>query len=121
MDKTLKKADVSGLSSEKLVRISDRLILYAKGLELPPESGLELVLETLRLLRESGRAPEMETAMDEFRRLLHERRLSPEGSGEFGPDFCAPPLNRRPMLPEEMELSMFKCFLRLGRLALGRR
>lgn len=111
---------------DEAARIRDRVLLYARGLELDPVLAVELALESMR---EAGladgdcaadtdglarRAPGAESpclprVMSGMRRLLHERGGNGRVTDAKGRLLASmPPLNRRPMLPEEMDRSPVK-------------
>lgn len=98
---------------EETARTRDRVLLYAAGLDLDPVLGVELALASMRKTGldcgvPDGRAesPGLPEVMAEFRRLLdgHERSLC-VADALGAPLVSMPPLNRRPMLPEEMDRS----------------
>lgn len=114
-----------------IARTRDRVLLYARGLDLDPVLAVELALESLREagLAEGGaqaaasdapasstpeaQAPCLPRAMSAMRRLLRERgdnALITNASGR--PLVSMPPLNRLPMLPEEMDRSPLKRVLK---------
>lgn len=95
----------------KGVRADERAFSYILGLGLPPVPSLELALEALRRAGETaGPAPDCQAVMTEVRNLLRERGLDPEGrGGDGGPGLSStPPLNRRAMIAEEMDLSFIR-------------
>lgn len=92
--------NVNGPAPGELLR--DRLLLYVRALRLPPREGLELVLETLDGLRDSGMeevshpsARDLQAAMERLTRLCAERGF---GRAEALPA-SAPPYNRGSMPP----------------------
>lgn len=95
-------------------RAGDRVLLYARGLDLDPVSAVELALESMRRAGfahcdEKPGGPALHKVMEEFRRLLDGRQgrlcvTDPQGETLTS----MPPLNRRPMLPEEMDRSPLK-------------
>lgn len=99
---------------EEVARIRDRVLLYARGLDLEPVLAVQLALESMRgtgLERGSyeSEGPALPRVMNELRRLLDGQQRSlcvtdPRGA----PLASMPPLNRRPMLAEEMDRSLLK-------------
>jgi len=77
----------------------DRVLLYVKGLDLPPVLGLSLAA---RSLEEAPSSPE--GAMDALERLLREEGFSPDIMDRGGRRISSfPPLNRAVMVAEEMD------------------
>ncbi len=110
---------------DKAARTRDRVLLYARGLDLDPVLAVELALESMREAGLAGtraveadavtpfapgaEAPCLPRAMAAMRRLLNERGGNGFVSDASGrPLVSMPPLNRRPMLPEEMDRSPLK-------------
>ncbi len=92
----------------------DRILLYAKGLGLSPEQSLETALETFRSAGGSGVVLQPDEVMERFREILIGLNLHPDQLIEANTfPACAPPLNKRHMLAEEMELSVIKSLMRL--------
>ncbi len=89
-------------------RTDERALSYILGLGLDPVPSLELAREALRRAsKAAGPSPDFKAAMAEVRNLLREKGLDPEGRGDGGSGFSStPPLNRRPMVAEEMDLSL---------------
>jgi hypothetical protein len=94
------------------VRADERAFSYILGLGLPPAPSLELALEALRRAGETSgsAAPDCQAVMTAVRDLLRERGVDPEGrEGGGGPGLSStPPLNRRAMIAEEMDLSFIR-------------
>lgn len=95
-------------------RAADRVLLYARGLDLEPVSAVELALESMRRAGlahcdENPEGPALHEVMAEFRRLLDGRQgiLCVTDAGGT-PLASMPPLSRRTMLPEEMDRSPLK-------------
>lgn len=94
--------------------VMDRVLLYLRGMDIPPVQSLELALETFRrLAAEPGREPvSMPEAMKALHALLRESKLH---SGWLGPGRpprpSMPPLNRCSMIAEKMEF-LWPCFRR---------
>jgi hypothetical protein len=77
----------------------DRVLLYIKGLDLPPAEGLSLAA---RSLEEAPLSPA--GAMDALERLLREEGFSPDILDRGGRRISSfPPLNRTVMVAEEMD------------------
>ncbi len=77
----------------------DRVLLYIKGLDLPPDRGLFIAA---RSLEEAPASPE--GAMDALERLLREEGFSPDLVDRGGRRISSfPPLNRTVMVAEEMD------------------
>jgi len=99
----------------------DRVMLYIRGLDLPPAKGLRLAAGSLE---EAPSSPE--EAMDALEMLLSEERLLPGLPGERGQNIPSfPPLNRSVMVAEEMDripwrTSFFRFLRRWRRELFGR-
>jgi hypothetical protein len=79
----------------------DRLLLYTRGMDIDPEGGLALALESLR---RAGPDAEPEKAMRELFALIQESGHSPLMPGENDqPLVSAPPMSRVTLLPRDME------------------
>ena len=101
----------NGDSQAALVR--DRVLLYVRGLDIKPETSLEVALEALR--RSGGR--EIAPAMEALREILSEKGLLPPAFAEAPADEalvrCAPELNRCSMIAEEMDTRLLRRLFRL--------
>lgn len=76
----------------------NRVLLYARGLDLGAEDGLELARESLR---RAGDGASLEAVLDHMRAVLHERGISPILSdGNGGRLVSAPPLRRTSMVSD---------------------
>ena len=91
-------------------RVRDRILLYARGLNLPPKESVELALQSLTRCQSSH--PDYEEALSCLHAILAEkgRQLIP---GDESPHLeSAPGMTRRTMLAEELDrtpwLSIFK-------------
>lgn len=99
---------------EEVARIRDRVLLYARGLDLEPVLAVQLALESMRGAGlEQGscesEGPALPRVMNELRRLLDGRQRSLCVTDARGAPLASmPPLNRLPMLPEEMDRSLLK-------------
>ena len=84
----------------------DRVLLYTRGMDIDPEGGLALALESLR---RSGHDATPEKAMRELFALIQESGYSPLVPGENNaPLVSSPPMSRVTLLPKDMEpLSFF--------------
>ncbi|SBV95672.1 hypothetical protein KL86DPRO_10910 [uncultured delta proteobacterium] len=79
----------------------DRVLLYTRGMDIEPEDGVALALESMR---RAGRGAGPDKVMAELFGLLRENGGPPAvAGGESLPLVCAPPLNRRTVLPKDME------------------
>ncbi|MDR2826097.1 MAG: hypothetical protein LBV76_04805 [Deltaproteobacteria bacterium] len=107
--------------TQNMDRICARILLYTRGLSLDPLLCLELSLECLRRTRVSHTgddtandpaqdftaAPDFAAAMDELHRMLREKGLKATLSDHGGMLLrSSPPLNRRHMLPEDLDSSV---------------
>ena len=78
----------------------DKVLLYVRGMDLPPVEGVELALESLRRAGD-GAMPDM--MMGELYGILREKGFPPRLVGPDGsPLASVPPMNRRSMIPEDM-------------------
>lgn len=109
---------------EKAAKIRDRVLLYARGLDIDPVLALNLALQSMR---EGGcdqsagverYTPHLAGAMSSFRRLLHAQGHSGQVVDPAGrPLRSMPPINRSSMLPEDMNcFSIKRFFKKLGSL-----
>ena len=88
-------------SSDMDLLVRDRLLLYARGLDLPPKESIALALESLE--RCACEHPDHAEALDSLHQILEERRLS-AGLSEEAPSLSSvPPMKRSTMLPEELD------------------
>lgn len=79
----------------------DRVLLYTRGMDIEPEEGVGLALESLR---RAGRGAGPDKVMEELFGLLRENGGPPVVTGsEAAPLVCAPPMNRKTVLPKDME------------------
>ncbi|MDD2453901.1 MAG: hypothetical protein PHS90_08435 [Synergistaceae bacterium] len=99
----------------------DRVMLYIRGLDLPPSKGLRLAA---RSMEEEPSSPG--EAMDALELLLDKEGLLPGLPGERGQNIPSfPPLNRSVMVAEEMDrvpwrTSFFRFLRRWRRELFGR-
>lgn len=118
--------------AEDMARARDRVLLYARGLDVDPVLSLELALESLRrsdprregppdpavgnmaeVRDKRGAAFEIERAMGALYELLSEKGLTPgltDSQGE--PLRSVPAMNRRSMIAEEMDRSPLRRVLK---------
>lgn len=109
---------------EKAAKIRDRILLYARGLDIDPVLALDLALQSMReSIHEQSMGPEKDSlrlaeAMAEFRRLLLAREQNSQVTNAAGlPLTSMPPINRCHMLPEDMNcFSVKRVFKKFGAL-----
>lgn len=91
----------------------DRVMLYVRGLDLPPGKALGLAAESI----EASSTPSPADVMDILEQLLEQHGLTPDlldGKGRRISSF--PPLNRSVMVAEEMDrVPWKKAFVRFLR------
>lgn len=108
------------LPDERGQRTRDRVLLYVRGMDIPPLRSLAFAAESLG---RSGPEATQAEAMRSLREVLREegriegRRYGLEDSEEGRLD-SAPPMNRRSMIAEELDRRPW--LTALGRLFLGR-
>lgn len=88
------------LPDERGQRARDRVLLYLRGMDVPPLESVDLARESL-----SRSAPHADPAeaMRTLRGLLLERGLAHGAQNSRGERLLsAPPMNRRPMIAEEL-------------------
>lgn len=79
----------------------DRVLLYTRGMDINPEEGVSLALQSLRRAGD-GAAPDK--VMEELFALLREKDLPAHIESEDGVPFAStPPLNRRRVVPKDIE------------------
>lgn len=84
--------------------VMDRVLLYLRGMDIPPVRSLELALESFRRLEAASAPLDMPSAMKELHALLRENNLHTGWSGRHEPPRPSmPPLNRCSMIAEEMK------------------
>ena len=95
---------------DKDFRVRDRVLLYARGLDLPPAESVEIALESLT--RCSSEHPSYAEALENLHLILAERGRELIPSDDKPHLVCAPPMKRSTMLPEELDrtpwLNIFK-------------
>lgn len=88
-------------SGAKSLIARDRVLLYTRGMNIPPDMGVELALQSMR-----GAGPDAEASavMEELFAILRETGMAavmPEQRDE--PIASAPPIHRTTVLPRDME------------------
>lgn len=87
-------------SDERGRRSRDRVLLYLRGMDLPPLESVDLARESLV---RSGPDADPAEAMRALRGLLAEQGLAHSAQNSRGERLLsAPPMNRRPMIVEEL-------------------
>lgn len=89
-------------------RVAARVLACVQGMDLDPVLAAELGLETLKRAEKSAGKDEesvLKTAMRELDALLAERGVAREPDVSRGRLDSAPPMNRRNMLAEEMDIT----------------
>lgn len=95
----------ASLPDERGQRTRDRVLLYVRGMDIPPLRSLAIAAESLG---RSGPAASQAEAMRSLREVLREEG-KPEGrqygleDGEQGKLASAPPINRRSMIAEKLD------------------
>lgn len=103
----------SGHAVEQDMAARDRVLLYTRGMELDPLSGVELACESLRRLAAKPGPGGVAEAMDELAGVLDEHGIRLEAHAPTGGRLaCAPPIRRRCMLSEEMDITPLRNALR---------
>lgn len=98
-------------SEERGARSRDRVLLYVRGMDIPPMDSLDLARESLK---RSGPDVDPAEAMRNLRGLLAERGLAHSLQDSQGRrQLSAPPMNRRPMIAEGMGRA--SCLAAVGR------
>lgn len=86
--------------NERGQRSRDRVLLYLRGMDLPPLESVDLARESLS---RSGPDADPAKAMRELRGLLAERGLPHSAQNSRGERLLsAPPMNRHPMIAGEL-------------------
>ena len=84
----------------------DRVLMYTRGMDINPEAGVALALESLR---RAGTDAGPDKVMEELFSLLQEKGPQIITDAEGLPLVCAPAMNRRAMVAKDMEtLSLTK-------------
>ena len=88
-------------TDSSLFSARDRVLLYTRGMNIDPEGGLTLALESLR---RAGSQATPDSAMRELFALVEEQDHSILMPGTDDASLTsAPPINRTVLLPEDME------------------
>lgn len=85
--------------------VLERVLLYLRGMDIPPVRSLELALESFKRLEANDSTPvTMASAMKELHALLRENNLHTGWINRHEPPRPSmPPLNRCSMIAEEMK------------------
>lgn len=88
-------------------KLRDRVLLYVRGMDIPPVQGLELALESLRRASEGTEPLSVPSVMRELHALLRENGLHTGWVDRQGPPKSSmPPLNRCSMVAAPLESSL---------------
>lgn len=83
----------------------DRVLLYTRGMDIDPETGVALALESLhRAGADAGPDKVMGELFHILREKYHSRIMADDGKHPLA---SAPPLNRRAMVAKDMESFSF--------------
>jgi hypothetical protein len=96
-------------SNDMDLRVRDRVLLYARGLDLPPKESVALALESLE--RCENDHPDYAEALACLHQILEERRLA-SGVSEEARLTSVPPVKRSTMLPEELDRTPWMAIFR---------
>jgi len=89
-------------------KLRDRVLLYVRGMDIPPVLGLELALESMRRVTACAEALSVPAVMRELHALLRENELHTCWVDRQGPPRGSmPPLNLCSMIAEPMESSLW--------------
>ena len=95
---------------DKDLLVRDRVLLYARGLDIPAKESVDIALESLN--RCTSEHPDYAEVLEHLHAVLAERGLELIPGDEAPHLVCAPPMKRSTMLPEELDrtpwLSIFK-------------
>lgn len=90
----------TSLPDERGQRSRDRVLLFLRGMDLPPLESVDLARESLS---RSGPQADPADAMRALRALLAERGLAHSAQNSRGERLMsAPPMNRHPMIAEDL-------------------
>ena len=85
----------------KRLAARDRVLMYTRGMDIDPETGIALALESLR---RAGKNADPNKVMRELFNLLQEKGQSQFMTGTEGRLLvCAPAMSRRSMIAKDME------------------
>lgn len=102
---------------ERGQRARDRVLLFVRGMDLPPLESVELARESLN---RSGVDVSPAEAMRVLRDLLAEQGLAHSLQNSRGErQLSAPPMNRHPMIAEELDRKPWLTAIRRGFKRLG--
>ena len=101
-DEFLRNADEKNifLPDNKSSLVVDRIILYIKGLDIEPITGLEMALECLQQASDRNNNLNIQECMENLYHLLYIKKLDPENLYKYPPS--TPVLNRRSMIAESL-------------------
>ena|GEM_PF-2949962 len=103
----------SGADETITAAVMDRVLLYLRGMDIPPVRALEMALTTARRLESGSADRSMSSAMKELHTLLRENHLHTGWvNRDAPPRGSMPPLNRSSMIAEGMEGLFRACFPR---------
>lgn len=88
------------IPDSKSLLARDRVLLYTRGMDIAPEDGVALALESLR---RAGHGVGPDVVMEELFGLLREHGALPALENGETPLISAPPINRRILLPKDMD------------------
>jgi len=85
----------------KRLAARDRVLMYTRGMDIDPETGIALALESLH---RAGKNADPSKVMQELFDLLQEKEQSQFMAGAKGHLLaCTPTMNRRSMVAKDME------------------
>ena len=95
---------------DKDFRVRDRVLLYARGLDLPPAESVEIALKSLE--RCSSEHPSYAEALENLHIILAERGRELIPSDDKPHLTSVPPIKRSTMLPEELDRTPWMSILK---------
>ena len=95
---------------DKDFRVRDRVLLYARGLDLPPAESVEIALKSLE--RCSSEHPTYAEALENLHIILAERGRELIPSDDKPHLTSVPPIKRSTMLPEELDRTPWMSILK---------
>ena len=101
-DEFLRNADEKNifLPDNKSSFVVDRILLYIKGLDIEPITGLEIALECLQQASDRNKNLNIQECMENLYYLLYIKKFDPESLYKYPPS--TPVLNRRSMIAERL-------------------
>ncbi len=116
-DTTPARFPLEGAEEEKRAKIRDRLLLFARGMDAEPLLSMEIATESMRRAQARSAAHNVplspQAAMAELHGLLREKGITPQLANAEGQRLrSTPPMNRRPMVAEEMDRSLLRLLAR---------